>query len=101
MSVDLVICETRMLGAPELQAFSRLGGWARFPPFVFIAAFGEEELHVQARPFDAVAVLEKPLDISNCRDLVNSFLHHLTGENVDVPTDATVEMRRIPPSIGK
>lgn len=78
---DLVISESRMLGAPELQAFSKLGGAARVPPFVFIASFGDKELHVKARPFDAVAVLEKPLDMANLRDLVNNFLHHPTGEH--------------------
>jgi DNA-binding NtrC family response regulator len=85
---DLVISESRMLGAPELQAFSKLGDWAKVPPFVFIASFGEKELHVKARPFGAVAVLEKPIEMANLRDLVNGFLHHPTGEHGGVPMDS-------------
>ena len=85
---DLVISESRMLGAPELQAFSKLGDWAKVPPFVFIASFGEKELHVKARPFGAVAVLEKPIEMANLRDLVNGFLHHPTGEHSGVPMDS-------------
>ena len=84
---DLVISESRILGAPELHAFGKLGNWARVPPFFFIASFGEKELHVKARPFDAVAVLEKPIDMANLRDLVNSFLHHPTGERSCVAAD--------------
>jgi len=34
-----------------------------------------------------VAVLEKPLDMANLRDLVNGFLHHPTGEYGGVPSD--------------
>jgi CheY-like chemotaxis protein len=78
---DLVISESRMLGATELQAFSKVGNWARVPRFVFIASFGDKELDVKARPFDAVAVLDQPLDIASLRDLVNSFLHHPTWQH--------------------
>ncbi len=76
-----------MLGAPELQAFSKLGGRAKVPPFVFIASSGDKELQVEARPFEAVAVLEKPIDMANLRDLVNSFLHHPTGERGGLPAN--------------
>ena len=82
---DLVISESRMLGAPELQAFSKLGDWAKVPPFVFIASFGE---NMKAIPFGAVAVLEKPIEMANLRDLVNGFLHHPTGEHSGVPMDS-------------
>ena len=98
---DLVISEAHIVGTSELQAFSKLGGLARVPPFVLLAAFGEEELHVNARPFDTVAVLEKPLDMANLRDLVNSFLHHPTGERGNMPVETKGEMEIIPESIGK
>ncbi len=89
------------MGAAELQSFSKLGGGARVPPFVFIAAFGEGELHVKARPFDAVAVLDKPLDMASLRDLVNSFLHHPTGKGGNMPAETEGEMEIVPESIGK
>ena len=53
---DLVISESRILGAPELQAFNRLGSAGRVPPFVFIASFGDNGSPVKAKPFEAVAV---------------------------------------------
>ena len=84
---DLVISESRVLGATELQAFSKRGNWAKVPPFVFIASFGDKELDVKARAFDAVAVLEKPIEIANLRDLVNRFLHHPAREQRGGPTD--------------
>ncbi len=84
---DLVISESRMVGETELQALSKLGNWATVPPFVFIASFGEKELHVKTRPFDAVAVLEKPIEMANLRDLVNRFLRHPTKEHSGVPAD--------------
>jgi hypothetical protein len=82
-----VISQSRTLGAPELQAFSKVGNWAKVPPFVFLASFGDKELHVKAKQFDAVAVLDQPLDIASLRDLVNSFLHHPTGEHGGAPAD--------------
>jgi DNA-binding response OmpR family regulator len=85
---DLVIAEARVLGAPALQSFRKLRGRAKVPPFVFITDFGKEELRAKARPFDAVAVLEKPLDLDNLRDLVNSFLRHPTEEPDRLPAGA-------------
>jgi DNA-binding NtrC family response regulator len=85
---DLVISESRMLGALELQAFSKLGDTAKVPPFVCIASFGDKEPQVKARPFEAVAVLEQPLDMVNLRDLVNNFLHHPTGKHGGLPSNS-------------
>jgi DNA-binding response OmpR family regulator len=85
---DLVISEAHMLGTAELQSLTRLGSWARVPPFVFLASFGDKELHIKAKQFDAVAVLDKPLDFDNLRDLVNSFLRHPTAGHRDVPADS-------------
>jgi CheY-like chemotaxis protein len=84
---DLVISESRVLGPTELQAFSKRGNWAKVPPFVFIASFGDKELPAKARAFDAVAVLEKPIEMANLRNLVNSFLHHPTGEHTGALAD--------------
>jgi DNA-binding NtrC family response regulator len=85
---DLVISESRVLGATELQAFSKRGKWAKVPPFVFIASFGDKELDAKARAFDAVAVFEKPIEIGSLRDLVNRFLRHPAREHRGVPADS-------------
>jgi CheY-like chemotaxis protein len=72
----LVISQTSLLCETELQAFNRLADWARLPPFIFIASFGDKAVHAKLEPFETVAVLEQPLDMANLRDRVNSFLCH-------------------------
>jgi CheY-like chemotaxis protein len=84
---DLVISESCVLGATELQAFGNRRNRVKVPPFVFIASSGDKELHAKAQAFDAVAVLEKPIEMANLRDLVNSFLHHPTGEHTGALAD--------------
>jgi len=82
---DLVISDGRLLGATELPTFSRLQGWARIPPLVFISAFGDQELHRKREQFGAVAVLDMPLDIDKLREIVNSLLRHPTMEHGSIP----------------
>jgi DNA-binding response OmpR family regulator len=70
----LVIAETSLLHEAELQAFNRLADWARLPPFIFIASFGDKAVRAKVEPFETVAVFEQPLDIVNLRHRVNTFL---------------------------
>ncbi len=84
---DLVISESHILGPTELQTFSRLGGWAKVPPFVFVTNFADKELQVKKNQFDVVAMLEKPLDIDNLRELVKSYLHHPTEKHGNAQSD--------------
>jgi DNA-binding response OmpR family regulator len=84
---DLVISDGRLLGATELPTFSRLRGWARIPPLVFITAFEDDELDVKARQFGAVAALDMPLDIDKLREIVNSLLRYPAGEHGSIPAN--------------
>jgi DNA-binding NtrC family response regulator len=98
---DLVISEARMLGGAEARVFSELENRAKAPPFVLITAFRDKELHVKAEQFGALAVLDNPLDIDNLRQIVNSFLHQLTGVRGSMPQISQFEMEQIPESIGR
>jgi DNA-binding NtrC family response regulator len=71
-----------MLGAEEARVLRRFGDRAKVPPFVLTTVFGDRELQVKAKQFGALAVLDKPLDIDELRQIVNTSLHHLT-ENRD------------------
>jgi CheY-like chemotaxis protein len=71
----LVISETTLLCEAELQAFNRLADWTRLPPFMFLAtSTGGRTLPAQPHPFEAVAVIERPVDLAKLRDRVNGFL---------------------------
>ena len=98
---DLVISEARMLGAAEARVFSELENRAKAPPFVLITAFRDMELHVKAEQFGALAVLDNPLEIDDLRQIVNSFLHQLTGARGSMPQIPQFEMEQIPESIGR
>ena len=82
---DLVIAESRMLGAQEARVFSGFRGRTRVPPFVFTTVYGDRELQTKAKQFGALAVLEKPLDIDELRQIVNRSLHYLTEDLSSLP----------------
>ncbi len=86
---DLVISEVRMLGAEEARVFGKLVERAKLPPFVFTTVFGDKELRVKAKQFGALAVLDKPLDIDNLREIVNSVLHPLPEDRGQLAAAAT------------
>jgi len=77
---DLVISEARMLGAEQARMLRTFGDRAEVPPFVLTTVYRDKGLQVKAKQFGALAVLEKPLDIDELRQIVNTFLHHLTVE---------------------
>jgi DNA-binding NtrC family response regulator len=76
----IAITDARMLSKVEARVFSELGNRAKAPPFVFTVSFRDKELQAKAIQFGAIAVLDKPLDIDNLREIVNSSLHQQTGE---------------------
>jgi len=73
-SFDLVISDVRMPGLSGITALARLGDSHRAPPVVFVTAFGDDEVHEQARQVGAIDVLDKPLDMDDLRAFVAEFL---------------------------
>jgi len=74
-SFDLVISEARMLGAEQARILRTFGDRAEVPPFVLTTVFRDKELRVKAKQVGALAVLDKPLDIDELRQIVNTSLH--------------------------
>ena len=71
---DLVISDVRMQGSTGLQVFAQMAGAPKIPPFIFITAFGSEDLHAEAEQLGAVAVLDKPVDFDVLLTFINNFL---------------------------
>jgi len=77
---DLVIAEARMLGADEARVFSGFRNRTKIPPFVFTTVHRDHELQAKAKQFGALAVLDKPFDVGELRQIVNRSLHYLTKD---------------------
>jgi len=71
---DLVISDVRMPGLSGVDALAKLGHGTRAAPVLFITAFGDDEVHEQARQAGAIDVLDKPIDIDDLRAFVAAFL---------------------------
>lgn len=96
---DLVISEARMLGPEEARVLREFGDRAKVPPFVFTTAFRDKELQAKAKQFGALAVLDKPLDIDELREIVNNSLHHLTEDRNSLSHVPQAEIEHIPESL--
>lgn len=70
---DLVLADDRLLGTADLQAFAAVGSRARLPPLVLTAAFAGLETDAKARQFGALAILEKPVDVDQLRDIIDRY----------------------------
>ena len=71
---DLAVADIRMPGMTGLRAFSKLGRGPNIPPVVFMTAFGDDEVHEEARLMGALAVLDKPIDLDELLAFVNKVL---------------------------
>lgn len=72
--VDVVVSDIRMPGASglDLLAGLRRDDWTT--PVVLITAFGDPETHAEAYRLGADAVLDKPLDVDDLRQVVQTLV---------------------------
>lgn len=70
---DVVISDVRMPGWSGLEVLAAMARHAHVPPFVLITGFGDEATYRHARELGAVAVMAKPFDVDDLRDLVTSL----------------------------
>lgn len=69
---DLVISDVRMPGCTGLEVLTWLRQRQWLLPFILITAFGDRELHAEARRLGAYAVFDKPFDLDDlCTAIVN------------------------------
>ena len=76
---DLIISDVRMPGRTGLDVLAglRFHRWA--PPMILVTAFGDRDLHNKAEQLGAAAVLDKPFDIDELRELVRRLLDGAQG----------------------
>jgi DNA-binding response OmpR family regulator len=64
---SVVISDVRMPGRDGLSVLRELRVHDWCPPVIMITAFGDSEIHEEARRLGAVAVLDKPFDLADLR----------------------------------
>jgi DNA-binding response OmpR family regulator len=74
IGVDLVVSDIRMPGANGLQILSGLRAHDPTLPVILITAFGNPEMHAEAKRRGAVAVIDKPFDVAELLSVIRSVL---------------------------
>ena len=71
---EAIVSDIRMPGFSGLEVLHELAlsQWA--PPVVLITAFGDDVIRQEAKRLGAAAVVEKPLDLDELREVVESFV---------------------------
>lgn len=69
---DLVISDVRMPALTGLEVLESQFGDPACPPFICMTAFGDQQMHENARRFGAAVTLDKPFDIDEMVELVNT-----------------------------
>lgn len=70
-SFDLVISDIRMPGLNGLEVLARRNRNMPQIPFICMTAFGDEQIHRQARQLGAAAVMDKPFDLDEMLTLID------------------------------
>jgi CheY-like chemotaxis protein len=66
----LLITDARMPHADGLSVVRALKAQGRIPRFILMTAFGDPEVHAEARTLGALAVFDKPFDVDDLRRAV-------------------------------
>jgi DNA-binding response OmpR family regulator len=72
--VDLIISDIRMPGVTGLEILMGANELDDFPPIILITAFGDKEIHVQAKRLGAAALFDKPFDLDELMKKVAEIL---------------------------
>lgn len=72
--VDVVISDVRMPGPSGLEVLTRFRRTNTSVPFVLITAFGSPALHAEATRLGATAVMDKPFEMDDLRELVRRLV---------------------------
>ena len=68
--LDLIVSDIRMPGWSGLDALAGLRHSGVGVPVVLITAFGDQQTHEQARRLGATAIVDKPFEMEQLRDIV-------------------------------
>jgi DNA-binding response OmpR family regulator len=61
---DLIVTDIRMPGVTGLEILEGLHQTEGFPPMILVTAFGDDQVHTEARMFGAAAMIDKPFEMS-------------------------------------
>ena len=86
---DLIITDVRMPGWSGLDVLAVLHHYPVSPPVVLITAFGDDQVHAEARRLGALATLDKPFDLDDLRALVARAITE-SGSLSPLPTNRGV-----------
>jgi CheY-like chemotaxis protein len=78
----VVVSDLRMPGWSGLTAIESLSANLSMPPVVVITGFGSDEVHQRAKRAGALAVLDKPFDLEDLRELVHKVTEASLAERV-------------------
>lgn len=70
---SVIITDVRMPGRDGLSILRSMKEHPFCPPVVLITAFGDAEVHEEARRLGAFAVLDKPFDLESLRSTVRQI----------------------------
>lgn len=72
--LDLIVTDVRMGGVTGLEVLAGLREHDWSTPVILMTAFGDAELHAEAKRLGVVAVLDKPFDLDALRSLVRPWM---------------------------
>jgi len=70
--LDLIVSDVRMHGVTGLDVLAGLRETDWATPVILLTAFGDAELHAEARRLGALAVFDKPFDFRDLRRLART-----------------------------
>jgi DNA-binding response OmpR family regulator len=71
---EIVISDVRMPGRTGLSVLEHHRGFPWCPRFIFMTGFGDEELRAEAQDLGAAAIIEKPFEIDELRDILEGVV---------------------------
>jgi CheY-like chemotaxis protein len=98
---DLIVSDIRMPGLTGLEVLEGIHDTDWFVPMILITAFGNEEVHRQARELGAAGMFDKPFEIEDLIDRIREILvlDSKLGDNwalnlpeVDKPADFPIDV---------
>lgn len=72
--IDLVITDIRMPGVTGTSILEGLNAFGPHCPVILMTAFGDDQVHAQARRLCAAALFDKPFDVEAMLDSVQNVL---------------------------
>ena len=73
---EIVISDVRMPGRTGLSVLESHRGCPWCPRFIFMTGFGDEELRAAAEDLGAAAVIEKPFEMDELREVLEDVVTH-------------------------